>query len=298
MREREVKKGSMFKQLFIFIALLACTTTTTTTQKGCAPKNACDQDGDGYKVIGWVNTVDTSGKAVRTYCASVPVAQRDCNDLNINVWKSCTTCKDADGDGSFVGCDAYLTVKGPDCNDNDANNWESCATCKDADSDSYFTGCDAYKTIKGTDCKDDNAAVNPGAEEICDGVDNNCDDVLLEGETQDLNRNGILACMEDNDKQLEATVRIEPEAFKMNNGKFTAFVKLPEGFDSSLINSCVADGAVAIEIIYDQDGGQAVCKFNREDITVLPLDTLFEVTGTTSDGFTFYGSDTISKIIE
>jgi hypothetical protein len=31
------------------------------------------------------------------------------------------------------------------------------------------------------DCDDDNAAVNPDAEELCDGIDNNCDDAVDEG---------------------------------------------------------------------------------------------------------------------
>ncbi|MCB9745530.1 MAG: hypothetical protein H6740_23325 [Alphaproteobacteria bacterium] len=42
----------------------------------------------------------------------------------------------------------------------------------DADGDGYPAD---------VDCDDDDAAVNPGATEICDGVDNNCDDVVDEG---------------------------------------------------------------------------------------------------------------------
>ena len=257
---RESKKGSLVRQILLFFALIACTTGTTTTQKGCTAKNACDQDADGFKAVGWVTILDATGKTTKSYCATVPIAQRDCSDL-------------------------------------DANNWKSCATCKDADGDGYFTGCDAYKSIKGPDCNDADAAINPGAAEVCDGIDNNCDGNLMEGENVDLNQNGIMACMADeNDTLLEATVRIEPESFNENTGKFTAFVVLQEGFDTNLITKCVADGAVAISINFED--GVAICKFNRDDITVLPVDTLFEVSGETSDGFTFIGTDEIKKVVE
>ncbi len=39
---------------------------------------------------------------------------------------------------------------------------------------------DGYK-ISDDDCNDNDAAINPGAEEICDNVDNNCDDLIDEG---------------------------------------------------------------------------------------------------------------------
>jgi hypothetical protein len=58
---------------------------------------------------------------------------------------------------------------------------------KDVDGDSYgytnLQACSApagYVT-KGGDCKDGNAAVNPGATEACDGVDNNCNSKIDEG---------------------------------------------------------------------------------------------------------------------
>ena len=59
--------------------------------------------------------------------------------------------------------------------------------CPDADADTYgnqpwcYTGCQQpydFFAIPGTDCNDDDAAINPGAAEVCDGVDNDCDDVV------------------------------------------------------------------------------------------------------------------------
>ena len=47
---------------------------------------------------------------------------------------------------------------------------------KDLDGDGY---------IGAEDCDDDDAAVNPGAEEVCDGLDNNCDGALDEADASD-----------------------------------------------------------------------------------------------------------------
>jgi hypothetical protein len=61
------------------------------------------------------------------------------------------------------------------------------ACCDDVDSDTY-SEC-------AGDCNDQEAAVNPGATELCDGIDNNCDgsideDVLCDTDTENPGKNG------------------------------------------------------------------------------------------------------------
>jgi|GEM_PF-3233386 len=52
--------------------------------------------------------------------------------------------------------------------------------CTDADSDGY-DGYDAVTCPEGTDCDDGDPAINPGADEACNGVDDNCNDQVDEG---------------------------------------------------------------------------------------------------------------------
>ncbi len=75
----------------------------------------------------------------------------------------------------------------------------------DEDGDSYGDpGTLVYASIQpldhvsvAGDCDDNNAAINSGAEEICDGIDNNCDNFVDEGFDQD--NDGWTSCAGDCD---------------------------------------------------------------------------------------------------
>jgi len=97
--------------------------------------------------------------------------------------------------------------------------------------------------------------------------------------------------------ELACEVTIRPRAFNQNTGKFTAHIKLPEPFRAEDIITCYADGAPAVKINVEDDNS-AVCLFNRSDITHLPVDVHFEVWGTLTNGMTFFGEDTIDRVIE
>lgn len=66
-------------------------------------------------------------------------------------------------------------------------------TCSDDDSDGYYA-----IACGGDDCDDTAAVVHPGAAEICDGRDNDCDMVLPANEL-DADGDGVLVCDDDCD---------------------------------------------------------------------------------------------------
>ena len=83
-----------------------------------------------------------------------------------------------------------------DCDDNDALEKPGQVWYKDTDNDSYgqtgastITQClrpAGYKVVtellaSSGDCNDNNGAIYPGATEVCDGIDNDCDGSTDEG---------------------------------------------------------------------------------------------------------------------
>src|SRR5690606_1130672 len=97
--------------------------------------------------------------------------------------------RDADGDGHGVTDDTieacwapegYVANKG-DCNDHAANIHPGAKEDCTVDIDMNCDDSTAYADMDGDgfpacdDCDDNDPAVNPGAVEICDGIDNDCD---------------------------------------------------------------------------------------------------------------------------
>jgi len=100
-----------------------------------------------------------------------------------------TTCGYSVSDGSFVGvdCDDSNADVHPGatevCNEYDDNCDGNINEGFDSDGDTY-TIC-GYSTLDGTftgiDCDDTNADINPGATEVCNEYDDNCDGNINEG---------------------------------------------------------------------------------------------------------------------
>lgn len=106
----------------------------------------------------------TETEAFRQYCSTdceiYAVPGKWCGDGNLdNPYEACDDGNNVDGDG----CEADCTfTPSPDCTD--------------ADGDGYGVGPDRSAcTYTEEDCNDSETSVNPGATEICDGIDNDCD---------------------------------------------------------------------------------------------------------------------------
>jgi hypothetical protein len=135
--------------------LLACGTNTGDTA-GSAACTTVDADGDGYGV-----------------CPDGSAPDDDCDDTDPQVHPDAAErCDDIDDD-----CDGLVDADDP----GDA---DIVSRYTDADLDGWGdtllgTGCPSGTgggvSYTPGDCDDDDAEVHPGATEVCDGVDNDCD---------------------------------------------------------------------------------------------------------------------------
>ena len=178
-----------------------------------------DSDDDGYgsatgssqtscaPISGWVtNNLDCNDASAAIYpgapelCATIGT-DNNCNgsasDFDANAPDTRTFYSDADGDGigdsnsTISACTAppgYVAVGGDGCPSNPFATapilWN-----RDQDNDSFGDpntsqlSCSqpAGYIPESTDCDDSNPAVNPGAPEVCNGIDDNCAGGIDEG---------------------------------------------------------------------------------------------------------------------
>ncbi|ULQ55044.1 T9SS type A sorting domain-containing protein [Flavihumibacter rivuli] len=126
-----------------------------------------DQDGDGY---GNAAVTTISCRPVEGYVTS----QGDCNDNNALIHPGAIeTCDgiDNDCDGAIDDGVELITYYQDLDKDGYGNTAVSISSCKPVE---------GYVTTPG-DCNDDNASIYPGAAELCDGIDNDCDGSIDEG---------------------------------------------------------------------------------------------------------------------
>ena len=189
----------------------------------------CDDDGDGYCdedmiVLGSPSICALGGgDCVDTSESIHPNATELCDGIDNDCAQGPDEGCDDDGDGFCditmltVGTPWSCTSGGGDCNDgNPAVNPAAVELCDnidndcnegpdegcDDDNDNY---CDATMSVIGTpstcslgggDCDDSSGAINPGASEVCDNADNDCNDQADEG------------CDDDNDNYCDAAMSV------------------------------------------------------------------------------------------
>ena len=97
--------------------------------------------------------------------------ENDCDDSDANHWLPSNTDEDNDGHANINSC--LGTLPRDDCDDSDANHWLPSNTDKDNDGHASINSC--LGTLPRDDCDDNNAVVYPGANEFCNGIDDDCD---------------------------------------------------------------------------------------------------------------------------
>jgi len=157
----------------------------------------CEEETAGYSC--------TTGDTTITHFCDMINCNAGCEDST-----DCedTECDDLDRcyDRTYLDYhDVSNTCEACSCSQNQCTSYDEKIT--DNDNDSYDTECDG-------DCDDTKSTVNPGAEEICDGLDNDCDGVIPANEN-DVDNDGYMVCEGDCD---DSNPEINPGATEVCNG--------------------------------------------------------------------------------
>ena len=176
-----------------------------------------DADNDGYTTCG--GDCDDGDSAINPGADEIPYNGKDddCgsstpdDDLDGDGYPMASDCDDSDAlvnpdanevcsDGKDNDCDGDT-----DCDDSNCAGDPACITCTDNDGDGYAIEGGACGPV---DCDDIRADVNPGATEVCDGIDNDCDGDVDEG--LDADGDGMAHCNDQcPNSNMSATVVID-----------------------------------------------------------------------------------------
>jgi parallel beta-helix repeat protein len=149
--------------LIILVGIAGCGGGGDNGDKGTEIRNIWYRDADG-DTYGAPNDSIEAQSQPSGYAAD----SSDCDDTNARIHPGAIElCRD----GKDNDCDGNGDCADPDCSQDPA-----CQTCTDNDGDGYGKPASSSCAHTEFDCNDNDAAIRPGATEICtDGQDNDCD---------------------------------------------------------------------------------------------------------------------------
>ncbi len=219
---------------------------------GVVPADEVDDDGDGSRLChGDCDDADPERfptnpevcDGIDNDCDEVLLTGED-EDLDGDGSPTCADCDDYD-DERFPGNPEVCDGKDNDCDDvlpadeEDAD-FDGASICDgDCDDDDPYLNMqdqdnDDWDTCSG-DCEDGITSINPGAEEVCNGWDDNCDGVLLLDEDTgeevevDMDLDGFMVCDHDCDD--------------LNASRFPGNVEICDGVDNDCNDELSAEEA-------------------------------------------------------
>jgi hypothetical protein len=158
-----------------------------------------DADGDGVAQCAG----DCDDGDINTFPGAPEICDgidNDCNfilppdeaDTDGDGFLLCGAVQDCDDNNSSVNPGAQETCSNGIDDNCDGSTDEDGCICPDADGDGHL-----LDVCGGTDCDDSDSAINPGATEVCDEADNNCDGSIDEGFDGD--GDGYASCVDCDD---------------------------------------------------------------------------------------------------
>ena len=199
----------------------------------CDGEDCIDADLDGH----CEGPADCDDDDPTSYLGAEEVPDGADNDCDGNVDEG-TTAYDDDNDGSCEGADLDGDGGEDDCSDGsdpgDCDDSDAALNLVDQDSDGYDT-C-------GGDCDDFDQDVHPGASEVCNGQDDDCDGEPAAGEA-DVDMDGFMICEGDCD---DGNSAVTPADTDGDDGDASVFGLDEDGDGITMCAGDCNDGSVSI----------------------------------------------------